>query len=102
MHRARMLAVLCLSGLGAGVVSIGAAHAQPPPYAPIPAPRYEPIPPPPGSQFAWQPGHWQWNANQYVWNPGHYVRNYRARWAEGHWAWSPRQQRWVWVPPHWQ
>jgi hypothetical protein len=81
----------------------GAAIAQPPPYAPIPPPRFERIPPPPrGPRVIWEPGHWHWNGRSYVWYGGHYVtaRPQYRHYEPGHW--EDRRGRWVWIPAHWE
>ncbi len=101
---------LLLSGLATGALAIcavatGAAQAQPyggpPPYQPIPEPRYEEAPPP-RHGYMWEPGHWHWDGRQYVWFPGRTVtmRQSYHRYVPGYWA--QRGPRWVWIPAHWE
>jgi hypothetical protein len=92
--RLGLLALALTTGLA------GAAMAQP--YPPVPPPRAEQMPPPPGTRYAWEPGHWHWNGAAYVWFGGHYVVR-RAHWGvyePGRWV--LRGGGWVWVPAHWR
>ncbi len=75
--------------------------AQPAPYAPIPAPRYEVVPGP-RHGYLWEPGHWHWDGVQYVWIGGRYIvaRAEYRRYVPGHWR--PRGPGWEWVPSHWE
>jgi hypothetical protein len=103
MNRRKALMSLLLLGTG-----IGAAAAQGPP------PRRSPYPPPPELRHEergsprrghyWQPGHYRWVGGRYLWVGGLWVRGAerRGEYVAGQWRWSPRQQRWAWVPAHWQ
>lgn len=87
--------------LGAMLVALPAV-AQPPPWPPLPPPRYEVMPPAPGAHLAWQPGHWHWDGRGYVWIGGRWIERANAgvEWVPGHWA--PRGGGWIWVAPHWR
>jgi hypothetical protein len=89
-----------LAAAAFGLLVTGTALAQP--YPAVPPPQVENVPPPPGTNYVWQGGHWQWNGANYGWVPGHYVirRAGWHQWVPGHWA--NRYGRWVWVPAHWQ
>jgi hypothetical protein len=54
----------------------------PPPPASLEA---GPNTPPPGSNVAWTPGYWSWQAGGYVWRPG---------------FWAAVQPNWIWIPAH--
>jgi hypothetical protein len=96
------------AGIAVFLIGVGSAVAQPPPppatYAPIPPPRAETVPPPPGRRMLWEPGHWHWNGVRYIWIDGRYIprQPHYGRYVEGRWAWAPHQNRWIWVPAHWQ
>ncbi len=96
----RLFASALVLGLLAGATAQG---QPPPPYPPIPAPRYERVPPPPGRAYMWEPGHWQWTGVQYAWIDGRYVPRHPSygRYVPGHWQFSPRAGHYVWRPAHW-
>lgn len=39
---------------------------------PPPAPRVEQRPPPPGRDFLWSQGYWEWHRQRAEWHPGHW------------------------------
>ncbi len=93
-----------LAAFLAACLSCGAALSQPLGVPPVPAKRLQSVPPrPENARFAWQPGHWNWDAaaERYAWQTGRYVvrppdrqRFVPGRWVQtgGSWAW--RRARW--------
>jgi hypothetical protein len=90
-----------LPGLALALALAASGRAAAQYYAPIPPPRYERGPGrPPGPNYVWRPGHWDWRGRGYVWVPGAWVRRpRRGAWRAGRWAY--RSGRQVWVPGGW-
>ena len=80
------------------------AHAEhisaPAGYVPViaptppPPPRSEPMPAPPGAQYFWVNGHWNYEHEQYVWESGHWeAQREHEHWIAARWIASGN----VWV-----
>ncbi|MDB5899506.1 MAG: hypothetical protein JWP22_443 [Ramlibacter sp.] len=85
MQRKTLLA----TAFAAGLMGLGAAHAQ---YTAIvqvapPAPRYEVVPQEVRPGHVWAPGHYEWRGNEYVWVEGH--------WLTARNGYEYREPRWV-------
>ena len=67
-----------------------------------PAPRVEVIPPPPGPDYYWVPGYWNWNGTTWIWIGGSWVIRpwHGAVWVGGNWR--RHNPGWVWVRGHWR
>jgi hypothetical protein len=78
------------------------AHLQETTYLPQPPQSVEtgPTSNPPGPNYFWVPGNWQWRDNRYLWQPGYWTA-YQSDWiwVPATYCWSPRG--WVYVPGYW-
>jgi len=55
---------------------------------------------PPGPDYIWINGYWDWNGHTYIWISGHWSRhNPHKEWQPGHW--EQRPHGWVWMPGRW-
>ena len=55
---------------------------------------------PPGANYFWIPGHWQWREVSYVWQPGYWLACQPDWiWVSPSYYWCPRG--WVYVPGYW-
>jgi hypothetical protein len=98
MHRLIRPSLFATALAAASVGGIAAALAQP---VPIPPPRVEAVrPPPPGANYLWRPGHWEWVNGAYQWAGGEWIVREpgwrRGEFVPGHW--NRRGAEWVWVP----
>src|SRR5436189_1653735 len=96
----------------AGCASQPTAVAHEPVSAPVilNRPLTKPPPPlrveatgrPPGPEYVWVSGHYEWNGRQYIWRAGRWVpKPYeRAIYMEGYW--EQRAGGWIWVPGTWR
>ena len=66
-----------------------------------PAPHVEVVGAPPGPEYVWMPGVWQWHGN-WVWAPGRWGVPPRpnAVWITG--QWSRTGQGWTWIRGYWR
>ncbi|HZV12642.1 MAG TPA: hypothetical protein VFA55_05460, partial [Candidatus Kapabacteria bacterium] len=69
-------------------------------YEQPPLPRIEVLTAPPGPNYIWTRGYWEWHS-QWVWIPGHWIeRPYqRAVWLPSYWV--HHYNGWRRVPGHW-
>jgi hypothetical protein len=66
-----------------------------------PAPQVEVVGEPPGPDYVWIPGVWQWQGN-WVWRSGHWTVRPRPNvaWIGGRWV--RRNDGWVWIRGYWR
>jgi hypothetical protein len=66
-----------------------------------PTPHVEVVGAPPGPEYAWMPGVWQWHG-AWVWAPGRWGLRPRpnAVWISG--QWTRYGQGWVWIRGYWR
>ena len=110
MHGIRFYAVAAAMLLAAGCAQrhegyTREAKAQPPSMVvtvPPPEPQVEVPGNPPGSNYVWAPGFWEWH-DHWVWVSGTWVLAPRpqAVWVPGHWH-RTASQGWVWIHGYWR
>lgn len=67
-----------------------------------PALREETVPAP-RSGYVWARGYWAWENGQYVWRSGRWIETRpRAHWVSDSWVRVNDEQRWRYVPGHWE
>ena len=84
------------SALPAKIPSDPSLITNPPPPAQV-----EVVGAPPGPDYVWIPGHWEWQGT-WTWTSGKWatIPAPRAAWIPGHW--SRRENGWVWVEGYWR